>query len=96
MSSPRQRLERRLEASLARRDRSLREWLVLWSLLIVSGFSYPLALTTRVVLGFASLIGFRHSPLAGAIPLALCLVYVLQAPLVVGIWWGSRDLPRAD
>jgi hypothetical protein len=94
MTSLGPRLERRLDEQLGRRERGLRAWLAVWSTLVLLGFAYPLALTTRFALAVLAAAAFATGRvLVGALLLAALAAYLLQLPLVADL---VRDRRRAD
>jgi Flp pilus assembly protein TadB len=93
MTSLGPRLERRLDEQLGRRERGLRAWLAVWSTLVLLGFAYPLALTTRFALAVLAAAFATGRVLVGALLLAALAAYLLQLPLVADL---VRDRRRAD
>ena len=94
MSSLRLRLERRLDDLVAKPDRTSRDWLSLWGVLVLSGLAYPLALATRVLLATATVWAFAAGRrIEAAIIVVLLLAYLLQAPLLAGIVLEAHRRP---
>jgi hypothetical protein len=81
------RLERRLDRELERRPR---RWFAIWTTLVLLGFSYPLALATRLALAAAATVAFASGrPIAGAVLLVFLLAYLSQLPLLIGLVRGA-------
>jgi hypothetical protein len=83
MTSPGERLERRLDRQLEQRPRS---WFGIWTTLVLLGFCYRLALATRLGLLGLAVVAFAYGrTVVGVLVLVAFLAYLSQIPLIVDL-----------